>query len=123
MMGKRAELVRLMTVVSRIQFPGVHVELEHKDHGLCLRVHCPDGVCAVTGEAAPWAGRPWPVSLDTTNADLVQTAFKAVLTALEHEARELFTFQGERVMDPHRNMPLAQDAAFEVYYGQVPVSV
>lgn len=114
---KRAELVRLMTVVSRIQFPGVHVELEHKEHGLALRVHCPNGVCAVTGEAAPWVGRAWPVSLGITNGDLVQTAFKAILTALEHEARELFTFQGERVMDPHRDMPL-----IEVYDGEFSVS-
>lgn len=113
----RAELVRLMTVVSRIQFPGVHVELENKEHGLALRVHCPNGVCAVTGEAAPWEGRAWPVSLSITNGDLVQTAFKAILTAVEHEARELFTFQGERVMDPHRNMPL-----IEVYDGEFSVS-
>lgn len=123
MMDKRAELVRLMTVVSRIQYPGVHVELEHREHGLCLRVHCPDGVCAVTGEAAPWQGRAWPVSLDTTNADIVQTAFKAILTAVEHEVREQFLFQGERVMDPHRDMPLARDAACnEVAYGQLSIS-
>lgn len=118
MMGKRAELVRLMTVVSRIQFPGVSFQLEHKEHGLCLRVHCANGVDAVTGEVAPWQGRAWPVSLNTTNGELVQTAFKALMTAVEHEARETFTFQGQRVMDPHRNMELV-----EVYDGEFSVSV
>lgn len=115
--SKRNNLVRLMTVVSRIRFPGLTIQLEHQEHGLCVRVHCPTGVCTVTGEPAPWSGRPWPVSLDITNADLVQTAFKAVLTALEHEAREVFTFQGETVMQPHRNMDLV-----EVYDGEFSVS-
>ena len=114
---KRAELVRLMTVVSRIQFPGVHVELEHKHHGRALRVHCPDGVCTVTGEPAPWVGRPWPIDLSITNGDLVQTAFKAIMTAVEHEVREQFKFQGETVMNPHRTMEL-----IEVYDGEFSVS-
>lgn len=118
MFEKRANLVRLMTVVSRIQFPGFHVELEHKEHGLALRVHCPNGVCVDSGAPSPWVGRAWPVSLDTTNAELVQTAFKAILTAVEHEARELFTFQGERVMNPHRDFKLV-----EVYDGEFSVSV
>lgn len=117
MFEKRAQLVRLMTVVSRIQFPGVTFQLEHKEHGLALRVHCPDGVCAVTGEPAPWQGRPWPISLNITNGDLVNTAFKALLTAVEHEARELFRFQGEQVMNPHRNLELV-----EVYDGEFSVS-
>ncbi len=117
MFEKRAQLVRLMTVVSRIQFPGVTFQLEHKEHGLALRVHCPDGVDALTGETAPWQGRAWPVSLDTSNGELVQTAFKALLTAMEHEAREAFTFQGKRVMQPHRKMELV-----EVYDGEFSVS-
>lgn len=115
--SKRANLVRLMTVLSRIRFPGVVFELEHREHGLCVRVHCPDGVCAVSGEPAPWSGRAWPVDYTITNGDLVQTAFKALLTAVEHEARELFLFQGEQVMNPHRSMELV-----EVYDGEFSVS-
>lgn len=114
----RANLVRLMTVVSRVQFPGITFSIEYAEHGLCVRVGDPQGVCAVTGVAAPWLGRPWPISLDITNGDLVQTLFKALLTALEHEARECFTFQGQRVMDPHRNMELV-----EVYDGEFSLSV
>jgi len=104
---QRANLVRLMTVASRIQYKGVEFVIENREHGLCLRVNCPDGVDSKTGEKYPWLGRPWPISLNTTNGDLVQTAFKALLTAAEHELREGFTFQGETVCDPHRDMPLA----------------
>lgn len=106
---QRANLVRLMTVASRIKFNGVDFVLEHADHGLCLRISCPNGVDVKTGQPMPWLGRPWPISLDTTNGDLVQTAFKALMTAAEHEIREGFTFQGEAVCDPHRDMPLATD--------------
>jgi hypothetical protein len=31
----------------------------------------------------------------------VQTAFKCVLTSIEHEAREQFTYSGARVFGPH----------------------
>jgi hypothetical protein len=36
-----------------------------------------------------------------TRSELVQTAFKAVLTSIEHEAREQFTYKGARVFGPH----------------------
>ena len=35
------------------------------------------------------------------DGEIVQTAFKAVLTALEHEARENFTYRGHSIFDPH----------------------
>jgi hypothetical protein len=36
-----------------------------------------------------------------TDSEIVSTCFKAVLTALEHEAREAFTFKGQAVYDAH----------------------
>jgi hypothetical protein len=36
-----------------------------------------------------------------TDSEVVFTALKAVLTALEHEAREKFTFMGVRIADSH----------------------
>jgi hypothetical protein len=36
-----------------------------------------------------------------TKSELVQTAFKAVMTASEHEIRETFTYKGRRIFGPH----------------------
>ena len=36
-----------------------------------------------------------------THGEIVQTVFKATMTALEHEAREMFLYKGVSVLDPH----------------------
>lgn len=110
MTQQTVELRRIADVVSRLHYPGLEIKLEHAEHGLCLFVNCPNGVCNVTGEPEAWSGRKWPISLHHTNGDVVNTAFKAVITALEHEAREQFLFQGEAVMQPHRDFDLCRDA-------------
>jgi hypothetical protein len=46
-------------------------------------------------------GRKWYVSPYATVGEVVQTALKAVLTALEHEAREQFLFKGRAIFGPH----------------------
>lgn len=51
-------------------------------------------------------GRKWFLSPHMTESELVGTAMKAVLTAVEHEARESFTYRGRPVYGPH--IPIAQ---------------
>jgi hypothetical protein len=46
-------------------------------------------------------GRKWMVPRQATPSELVQTAFKAVATSMEHQAREHFTYRGARVFGPH----------------------
>lgn len=36
-----------------------------------------------------------------TRSEVVQTALKAVLAAVEHEAREFFTYNGRAIFGPH----------------------
>lgn len=57
--------------------------------------------CNVTDEPAPWSGRKWFLSPHMTASEIVQTALKAVLTAMEHEIRENFKYRGVTVFDPH----------------------
>lgn len=45
--------------------------------------------------------RKWVLSPWMTKSEVVGTAFKCVITAVEHEARESFTYQGERIYSPH----------------------
>lgn len=60
--------------------------------------------CCVTGEPQRQNGRWWPLSLHMTRSEVVGTAFLAVLTAVEHEVRESFTFHGERIYGPHHDV-------------------
>lgn len=46
-------------------------------------------------------GRKWIISHHATRSELVQTAFKAVITAEEHEARETFTYKRQPIFGPH----------------------
>lgn len=49
-------------------------------------------------------GRRWFISHHCTESDVVRTAFKAVATWAEHEAREAFKYQGVRVFSPHLDL-------------------
>lgn len=69
-----------------------------------LRVVDPNGRCNVTGNPLPWKGRKWVLSKWMTDGEVVQTAFMAVLAAVEHEVRESFLYKGYAILDPHYNI-------------------
>lgn len=45
--------------------------------------------------------RKWLLSPEMTESEVVQTAFKCVLTSMEHRTREHFKFHGARIFGPH----------------------
>jgi hypothetical protein len=103
-------LTYLRSVLDRVAFPGFEFEVVlHSSHILPpdqalsyhMRVSCKEGTCNVSGEPHSWNGRCWRLSEHMTPTEIVLTAFKAVLTALEHEAREQFTYKGVAVLDSH----------------------
>lgn len=57
-----------------------------------------------TGKPAMQEGRKWFVSNHCKPSDVVRTAFKAVSTWAEHEARESFKYKNVRVFSPHLNL-------------------
>ena len=57
-----------------------------------------------SGEPALQEGRKWYISHHCTPSDVVRTAFKAVATWAEHEAREEFRYKGVRVFSPHMDI-------------------
>lgn len=69
-----------------------------------LQVECAAGACNLTGEPYAWKGRKWLISEHMTEGEVVQTMFKAVMTAIEHEARELFLYKGLPIFDPHYDL-------------------
>lgn len=58
-------------------------------------------------------GRKWYVSWHATSSEIVQTALLAVLTALEHEAREDFKYDGHAIFGPHFDVGALRELAAE----------
>lgn len=113
----------LQDILSRIRFHGLTFEVTNEETlavtqgepedgyqgeitqryylRVCAYPGSPYATCSVTAKPLPWKGRLWRLSQHMTDGEIVQTAFKAILTCLEHEARERFTFDGVTVFDPH----------------------
>lgn len=66
--------------------------------------------CVETGEWKEQKGRKWLISPFATKSEIVQTAFKAIMTSQEHVAREFFTYRGKNVFGPHFDV----DALWEI---------
>ena len=95
-------------------------DVSFRDWQFLLRL---DGARPYLQVAAPddggWASRKWFLSPHMTHSEIVQTAFKAVLTATEHEVREAFRYKGHAVYSPHYDVErlvelLSTDAALEL---------
>jgi hypothetical protein len=87
--------------VSAVTHPDFRYEVTVEHDVPYLRVLPVQGRDARTAEPLEWSSRKWRLSLHMTDGEIVQTALKATLTAVEHETRELFTFMGESIFDPH----------------------
>lgn|SRR6478609_3396881 len=59
------------------------------------------GKCCKTGEHCVQYCRKWMLSEYMTESEVIGTAFKAALTAEEHECREHFLYENKRVFNPH----------------------
>lgn len=54
-------------------------------------------------------GRKWLLSRHMTKSEVVLTAFKAVLTAEEHEVREAFLYMEKAIFNPHIDVDVLLD--------------
>jgi hypothetical protein len=91
---------RFNEVLARVRYPTFYFVVSESKGSLYLQIQC-DDKCNVTGNDTRWQSRKWLLSVHMTDGEIVQTAFKAILTALEHEAREKFTYRGFSIFDPH----------------------
>lgn len=55
----------------------------------------------VTGLDAVQYTRRWFLSPEMSRSEIVQTAFKCVLTSMEHRVREWFLYSGRAIFQPH----------------------
>lgn len=102
-------LARFTDLLAQVSYPGLSVECgfdgwqspPSESPNYFLRWTDPSATCNTSGQALHSKGRKWRLSQHMVDGEVVGTAFKALLTYLEHEAREQFTFQGVSVYDSH----------------------
>jgi hypothetical protein len=59
--------------------------------------------------------RKWVLSYHMTKSEVVSTVLKAVMTALEHEARETFKYKDKAIFGPHFDVDwLTKSPQFDV---------
>lgn len=116
---------RFQDLLDRIVFPRMSLQVTHEEGRFFLRWVEPEARCAVTGVLGPQYGRKWRLSSHMTDGEVVGTAFKALLTYQEHEARESFKFDGVSVYDSHVDIHklVALHKTGEAVQGRHPVSV
>lgn len=73
-----------------------------------------DAPDAVTGEVGRQHCRKWMLSPHMTATEIVRTALKAILAAVEHEALEDFKYKGVAIHNPHTDVESLVKAATEV---------
>lgn len=93
---------RAASLIDRCTYPGFEFDLDLNQ--MRVRVHCPDGICNHTGAKISWGGRYWYLEPHMDDTQIVQTLFLAIRTVLEHEARELFRFEGQDIFNSHLNI-------------------
>ena len=89
-------------LLSLISFPGYTFLLVGNFIGatyLQATFHAPCNLSG--GKPVKQTTRKWQLSAHMTPSELVQTAFKCVLTSVEHEAREQFLYRGKPIFGPH----------------------
>lgn len=67
----------------------------------------------ITREPSLQKTRKWMLSEHAVKSEIVQTAFKCVITSMEHRAREGFLYKGERVFGPHFDIEALVEIARE----------
>lgn len=98
-------LQEIEDIVSKCRFDYAHetwlIEVKMDGSRQYLQVHAIDGRDSETGKIIEWTGRKWMLSPHMCKNEIVTTAFKAVMTAMEHEVRESFKYREGPIFNPH----------------------
>lgn len=97
------EYMRLRGIIEAVIYPGYEVCLGVISDEFFIQVEYkePD---VLSGIEEQQQGRKWVFEAGQTAGQVIQTIFKALLTSLEHRAREHFLYNGKAVLQPHMNI-------------------
>lgn len=104
------EFERVSAIIGHVEYSSHMYVGIGRDSRIYLQAFAVNARCAVNGTAVHWRGRKWYLSPHMTDSEIVSTAFKAFLTAEEHECRERFRYKGQRIFGPHMDVDTLADA-------------
>jgi hypothetical protein len=93
----------LAGVIDDIDFPGydfILSEMSANVFAVQVAYKEPD---VFSGVVEDQRGRLWLIGLNQTEGQIIQTCFKAIMTSLEHRAREHFTWRKRPILQPHQD--------------------
>lgn len=104
------DVSEMRQIVSECKFHDYmfHVEIDGRGAIYLQANYVEDDVDTLTPEVQ--RTRRWFLSPQMTKSEIVQTAFKCVLTSMEHRTREWFRYQGRAVFGPHFNIDVLWEA-------------
>lgn len=92
---------RIAAVLADVTHPGYTFQVLGDFDTACYLQASFACTCSTTGASTSHKTRKWMLSEHMTPSEIVLTAFKCVMTSLEHEAREVFAFKGQPILGPH----------------------
>ena len=102
LIGTRSDLTlaNIKSVLADIVFKTHQFNVESASDGFQLQLTCEEEDLS-NGKPELQFGRKWHIGKRASKSEIVQTAFKAVVTWMEHDAREHFRYKGAQVFGPH----------------------
>lgn len=95
----------IQEILKDVQYKGWNLIVGESGQTIYLQFQW-DHPCRFSNTVTRQHSRKWQLSQHMTKSELVQTAFKAALTAEEHECREAFSFKGAAIFGPHLSVDI-----------------
>lgn len=102
----RMNPAEMRKVLELCHYPGYTFYLSEIMFESSYLVACYDEKDTETGKVERQTTRKWLLNPEITASELVQTAFKCIMTSMEHRTREWFTYRGRPVMGPHPDVEM-----------------
>ncbi len=90
-------------IINEIEFMDRSFRVDTMGSGYFLQVQYMEANID-TGEVELQKARKWYISPFSTDTEVVETAFKACRTSMDHVLKEHFLYHGHRVYSPHFNI-------------------
>lgn len=92
----------LQTILNQVKFKDELFAIQPKGDGFLIQLqYYEEDVDDPAAGKTLQKARKWYVSSHATESEIVQTCMLAVLTSVEHRAREHFKYKGRRLYGPH----------------------
>jgi len=96
---------KMREVLEMCVFPGYELEINVSTTtgAIYLQAHY-DDFDTTTNAVERQHTRRWSLSPEMTRSEIVGTAFKCIITSMEHKTREWFTYRGRAIYQPHHDV-------------------